>query len=68
MIVGAIVVERVFVLPGLGSALLDAVATSDLVVVRGITMLLVFAVLVINAVVDLSYVLIDPRLRTREES
>ena len=68
VIVGAIVIERVFVLPGLGSALLDAVATSDLVVVRGITMLLVFAVLVINAVVDLSYVLIDPRLRTREES
>ena len=68
VIVGAIVIERVFVLPGLGSLLLDAVATSDLVVVRGITMLLVFAVLVINAVVDISYVFIDPRLRGREGS
>ena len=68
VIVGAIVIERVFVLPGLGSALLDAVATSDLGVVRGITILLVFAVLVINAVVDISYVFIDPRLRAREES
>lgn len=68
VIVGAVVIERVFVLPGLGSLLLDAVATSDLVIVRGITMLLVFAVLVINALVDISYVLIDPRLRGREAS
>ncbi len=68
VIVGAVVIERVFVLPGLGSALLDAVATSDLAVVRGITMLLVFAVLVINALVDISYVFIDPRLRSRESS
>ena len=44
------------------------VATSDLAVVRGITMLLVFAVLVINALVDISYVFIDPRLRSRESS
>jgi len=68
VIVGAIVIERVFVLPGLGSLLLDAVATSDLVIVRGITMLLVLAVLVINAAVDISYVFIDPRLRAREDS
>lgn len=68
VIVGAIVIERVFVLPGLGSLLLDAVATNDLVVVRGITMVLVFAVLLINAAVDISYVLIDPRLRAREAS
>ena len=68
VIVGAIGIERVFVLPGLGSLLLDAVATNDLVVVRGITMVLVFAVLLINAAVDISYVLIDPRLRAREAS
>lgn len=64
VLVGAIVIERVFVLPGLGSLLLDAVAQQDLMVVRGIVMLLVFTVLVINAVVDVSYVFIDPRLRT----
>ncbi len=68
VIVGAIVIERVFVLPGLGSLLLDMVSQHDLVVVRGIVMLLVLAVLAINALVDVSYVLIDPRLRARESS
>lgn len=64
VLVGAIVVERVFVLPGLGSLLLQSVTSYDLVTVRGVVMLLVFSVLVINALVDLSYVVIDPRLRT----
>lgn len=68
LIVGAIVIERVFVLPGLGSLLLDMVSQNDLVVVRGVVMLLVLAVLVINALVDISYVFIDPRLRARESS
>lgn len=68
VIVGAIVIERVFVLPGLGSLLLDMVGQHDLSVVRGITMLLVLSVLVINAVVDISYVFIDPRLHAREDA
>ena len=55
----------VFVLPGLGSLLLSSVARHDLMVVQGIVMLLVLAVLVINALVEVSYVFIDPRLRTR---
>ena len=64
VLVGSIVLEKVFVLPGLGSLLLDAVAQYDLIIVRGVVMLLVLAVLVINALVDISYVFIDPRLRT----
>ncbi len=68
VIVGAIVIERVFVLPGLGSLLLDMVSQHDLIVVRGIVMLLVLAVLAINALVDVSYVFIDPRLRARDAS
>ena len=63
VLVGAIVVESVFALPGLGSLLLDAVAQRDLVLVQGTVMLLVLAVLVVNAVVDLSYLALDPRLR-----
>jgi peptide/nickel transport system permease protein len=66
LLVGAIVVEQVFRLPGLGSALLSAVANRDLIVVQGIVMVLVFAVLVINLLTDLSYLLIDPRLRRRD--
>lgn len=63
LLVGAIIIEQVFALPGLGSRLLLAVGQRDLVVVQGIVLLLVWAVLVINFVVDFSYQLVDPRLR-----
>jgi peptide/nickel transport system permease protein len=66
LLVGTIVVEQVFRIPGLGTALLSAVANRDLIVVQGIVMVLVFAVLVINLLTDLSYLLIDPRLRGRD--
>jgi peptide/nickel transport system permease protein len=63
LLIGAVVVERVFVIPGLGSLLLDQVSNRDLVFVQDIVMLLVFAVLVVNFLVDLLYLAIDPRLR-----
>ena len=65
LFVGAIVIESVFTMPGLGTMLLHAVSQRDMIVVRGTVMLLVVIVLVINAVVDLSYVALDPRLRAR---
>ncbi|HIT74536.1 MAG TPA: ABC transporter permease subunit, partial [Candidatus Avipropionibacterium avicola] len=49
---------------GLGTRLIDAVSQRDLLVVQGIVMVLVLAVLVINFLVDLAYLAIDPRLRT----
>lgn len=64
LLIGAVVVERVFVVPGLGSLLLDSVANRDLIVVQDVVMLLVVAVLLVNFVVDLLYLVIDPRLRT----
>lgn len=63
LLVGAVVVERVFVIPGLGSLLLDSVADRDLLVVRDVVMVIVVAVLLINFLVDLLYVALDPRLR-----
>jgi len=65
LLIGAVVVERVFVIPGLGSLLLDAVANRDLILVQDTVMILVVAVLVVNFVVDLLYVAIDPRMRTQ---
>ena len=62
LLVGAVVVERVFVVPGLGSLLLDAVANRDLLVVQTVVMVLVVAVLVVNFLVDLLYTVLDPRL------
>ena len=63
LLIGAVVVERVFVIPGLGSLLLDAVSNRDLLLVQDVVMVLVIAVLVVNFFVDLLYVALDPRLR-----
>ncbi len=64
LLIGTVVVERVFVIPGLGSLLLDSVSNRDLVLVQDVVMVLVVAVLFVNFIVDLLYLLIDPRLRT----
>ncbi len=64
LLVGAVVIERVFYIPGLGSLLLDSVGQRDLIVVQDVVMVLVVAVLLVNFLVDVLYVAIDPRLRT----
>jgi len=63
LITGAIVVENVFVLPGIGRLVFQAINNRDLVLVRDVVMLLAAVVVVINFVVDVLYALIDPRLR-----
>jgi peptide/nickel transport system permease protein len=63
MLIGAVVIERVFVVPGVGSMLLDRLGARDMMAVQGIVMVLVLLVLVLNAVVDALYSLVDPRLR-----
>jgi len=62
LIVGAVVVESVFTLPGIGTLLLQAVANRDLIVVQDVVVLVAVTVLVVNFLVDLSYRLLDPRL------
>ncbi len=62
LIVGAVVVENVFTLPGIGTLLLQAAANRDLIVVQDITMLVVVLVLLINFAIDLSYHALDPRV------
>ena len=63
MVVGAVVVERVFAVPGLGSMLVDSVANRDLTAVQTVMMLLVAFTLAVNLVVDLLYAAVDPRSR-----
>jgi peptide/nickel transport system permease protein len=63
LITGTIVVENVFVLPGVGRLIFQAISNRDLVVVRDVVMLLAGVVVVVNFVVDMLYALIDPRLR-----
>ena len=59
-------VENVFVLPGVGRLVFQAIANRDLVVVRDVVMLLAAVVVVVNFVVDVLYALIDPRLRRHD--
>ncbi|MFI7704011.1 ABC transporter permease [Nonomuraea sp. NPDC049480] len=63
LLVGAVVIERVFVIPGLGSLLLDSVANRDLIMVQDVVMIIAMAVLLVNFLVDVIYLMIDPRLR-----
>ena len=63
LITGTIVVENVFVLPGIGRLVFQAISNRDLVVVRDVVMLLAAVVVLVNFVVDVLYAWIDPRLR-----
>ncbi len=60
---GAVVVEAVFARPGIGSVLVSAVNSQDMPVVLGLVMLIAAFYVVANLLVDIAYVLIDPRLR-----
>jgi peptide/nickel transport system permease protein len=63
LIGGAVITETVFNLQGLGNWAVQAVFSSDLPAVLGVTLILSFAVAFMNLVVDLLYAYLDPRVR-----
>ena len=63
LLAGTIIIENVFNLPGIGRLIFQAVAQRDLVVVRDVVVLLAATVSLVNFLVDLSYAVLDPRLR-----
>lgn len=65
LLAGGIIIENVFYLPGLGRLAFQAITQRDLIVVRSVVILLVFAVIVVTFLVDLAYAAADPRLRRR---
>ena len=65
LLAGTIIIENVFYLPGLGRLVFQAINQRDLIVVESVVMLLVATVVIVNLLVDLSYALVDPRLRVR---
>ena len=65
LLAGAIIIENVFFLPGLGRLIFQAISARDLIVVESVVMLLVAAVILVNFLVELTYGLVDPRLRAR---
>jgi peptide/nickel transport system permease protein len=62
---GAILVENVFNLPGLGRLAYQALAQRDLTVIKDVVLIIAALVIVVNFLVDLGYLLLDPRLRPR---
>ncbi|MEM0937597.1 MAG: ABC transporter permease [Pseudomonadota bacterium] len=65
LLAGVVIIENVFFLPGLGRLIFQGITQRDLIVVQSVTMLLVFAVIVVTFLVDLAYAAVDPRLRRR---
>ena len=66
MIAGALIIELVFSYPGLGTLLFGAIGTNDYPVIQAIVLILTLAVLLANFLVDLTYGLIDPRIRAAQ--
>ena len=63
LMAGAIVLESVFALPGLGRLALGAISARDLPVVQGVTLFVASGIVLINFVVDIAYGFLDPRIR-----
>lgn len=64
LVAGAVIIENVFYLPGLGRLVFQAIAQRDLIVVKAVVMTLVFLVVFTAFIVDLAYAVVDPRLRS----
>ena len=65
LIGGAVIIEQIFVIPGMGLLMLEAVQQRDYPVVTGVFLMVGVVVLMVNLVVDLTYGLLDPKVRMR---
>ncbi len=62
---GAILIERIFLYPGLGDILFQAIRLSDFFVIRGIVLTVILSVATATFIVDVFYPLLDPRINYR---
>jgi peptide/nickel transport system permease protein len=65
LIGGAVLVEVIFALPGLGQLAVNAIATRDYTIVQGVVLFVAVVYVLLNTLVDLAYPLLDPRVRAR---
>jgi peptide/nickel transport system permease protein len=63
LIGGAVILEQIFVIPGMGLLLLEAVSARDYPIITGVFLVTGLAILLINLAVDLAYGFLDPRVR-----
>jgi ABC-type dipeptide/oligopeptide/nickel transport system permease component len=66
LVTGSMVVEQLFAIPGLGRYFVDSVSARDYPVIMGTTLLFALVLVISNLVVDISYTIIDPRMRSDE--
>ena len=64
LISGAVLIESIFGLPGIGTLLVNAIYSRDYVLIQGVVLVVTVAFVLINTLVDLLYVVLDPRLRS----
>lgn len=64
LIGGAVIIEVIFNLPGMGMAILSGIQSNYVMLVQGVVLCVAIAFIVINIIVDMLYILIDPRIRT----
>lgn len=62
---GTVVIETLFAIPGLGFRLINAISQRDILVIQGITVFIAVVYVVVNTIVDLLYIAVDPRIRRR---
>ncbi|CAB4749009.1 unannotated protein [freshwater metagenome] len=66
LIAGSVVVENVFVLPGIGRLLLTSVMTREAITVQSLALVILMIILTMNLLMDVLYGVLDPRIRYRE--
>jgi peptide/nickel transport system permease protein len=68
MITGAVFVENVFTLPGIGQLLVQSATTKDLPMLQGVTMIIAVVIVIANLLADVALVVVDPRIRLGRRS
>jgi peptide/nickel transport system permease protein len=63
LIGGALIVETIFALPGIGRLLVSAILTRDLIILQGVVLLVGCGFVIVNFIVDMLYAILDPRIR-----
>ena len=64
LIGGAVVIEVIFNLQGMGMAIVNGIQSNYTMLVQGVVLVVAIAFIIINIIVDMLYILIDPRIRT----
>ena len=64
LIGGAVVIEVIFSLPGMGMAILSGIQSNYVMLIQGVVLVVAITFIIINIIVDILYILIDPRIRT----